>query len=294
MHRRAVAPQPAADGAVDRLGTGTPIGKCGSQEPHQQVWIGVVLVLVGGATLNIGLNIQKYAFRKRQEKADADALAAAAVDAALPQSPSKPSEAVFYSSGPLGKPPPDPAPLPAPAADDIQSLDPTPPGAAASMSRVSLASHRTAGAAPEAQEGGVRRWPAAIQRRLAARRRLQNTPLGSSMWVLGLVIFVLGNVVDFVALQFAPQSLVAPLGAVALVTNVIVAPLLNNEKISLFDLGGIALIIAGCVIVVVFSGISQQNFRLCVLVQLLRARPTVLFLCVISAAILAIYLFLWA
>ncbi|KAJ2711613.1 hypothetical protein H4R19_003168, partial [Coemansia spiralis] len=320
MHRRTEPAVAMGDGRVDRLGTGTPIGKCASQDPHQQVWIGVVLVLIGGATLNIGLNIQKYAFRKRQEKADADTLAAhaaasAAVAASRPvQSPSKPSEIVFYSTDQLsGKAAADLTVQPMRgfphSADDIQSLHSPAHGppvrpcvesiaetaAAANMSRVSLASHRTAAAsAPEPEESRVRRWPAAIQRRLAARRRLQNTPLGSSVWVLGLVIFVLGNVVDFIALQFAPQSLVAPLGAVALVTNVIVAPLLNNEKIGLFDLGGIALIIAGCVIVVVFSGISQQNYRLCVLVQLLRAKPTVLFLCAISAAVLAIYLFLWA
>ncbi|KAJ2328550.1 hypothetical protein IWW51_001137, partial [Coemansia sp. RSA 2702] len=137
-----------------------------------------------------------------------------------------------------------------------------------------------------------RQWPRRIQQRIAS-KRLGNTPIGNPVWLLGLAIFVLGNAVNFIALQFAPQSLVAPLGAVSLVTNVIIAPLLNNEKIGLFDIGGIALIIAGCVIVVVFSGIVQQNFRLCVLVQLLKAKPTVLYLCVIAAAIIAIYVFLW-
>ncbi|KAJ2495095.1 hypothetical protein GGI11_008555, partial [Coemansia sp. RSA 2049] len=187
---------------------------CASQEPHQQqVWIGVLLVLVGGATLNIGLNIQKYAFRKHQSRLPAQETTEDKSDGT----------------------PPEPEP------------EPEPPG-------------RT--------------------RRLKA--RLQDLPIGNPYWAIGLVVFVLGNATNFIALQFAPQSLVAPLGAVALVTNVIVAPLLNKERIGLFDVGGIALIIAGCVIVVVFSGIAQQNLRLCMLIQLLRARPTVIYLCIIS------------
>ncbi|KAJ2517844.1 hypothetical protein H4217_003700 [Coemansia sp. RSA 1939] len=199
---------------------------CVSQEPHQQqVWIGVLLVLVGGATLNIGLNIQKYAFRKHQSRLPAQETTEDKSDGTLPEPESEPE-------------------------------------------------------------------PSGRARRL--RVRLQNLPIGNPYWAIGLVVFVLGNATNFIALQFAPQSLVAPLGAVALVTNVIVAPLLNKEKIGLFDVGGIALIIAGCVIVVVFSGIAQQNLRLCMLIQLLRARPTVIYLCIISVAIAATYVFLWS
>ncbi|KAJ2383932.1 hypothetical protein GGI23_007039, partial [Coemansia sp. RSA 2559] len=196
---------------------------CMSQEPHQQqVWIGVLLVLVGGATLNIGLNLQKYAFRKHQ------------------------SRLLVQETGDD-------------KSDDDESPEPEP-------------------------AGRIRRF----------RSKLQSLPIGSPYWAIGLVVFVLGNATNFIALQFAPQSLVAPLGAVALVTNVIIAPLLNNERIGLFDIGGIALIIAGCIIVVVFSGIVQQNLRLCMLIQLLRARPTAIYLCVISVAIVATYIFLWS
>ncbi|KAI9467566.1 magnesium transporter NIPA-domain-containing protein [Coemansia mojavensis] len=218
------------------------LGKCVSPEPRHQVWIGVLLVLVGGATLNIGLNLQKYAFRKRQEKQ-----AASSAKSAEHCSSSTPPRSV--------------------SADHIsrQSLD------------ISVAD--TMGRASTNQPcSKYAKW-------------LQSTL--NPIWLLGLGIFVVGNVINFIALQFAPQSLVAPLGAVSLVTNVVVAPLLNNEKIGWFDIGGIALIIAGCVIVVVFSGIVQQNYRLCMLVQLLKARPTVVYLCIISAAIICTYSFLW-
>ncbi|KAJ2784045.1 hypothetical protein H4R18_001358 [Coemansia javaensis] len=322
-------------GVQRRDTSGTPIGRCASQEPRQQIWIGVLLVLVGGATLNVGLNLQKYAFRKRQEKADADAAAVAATAATTDQPPSaapdsdpddddvaggcarpplsKPSDIAFYSSDQLGRLQPAAAAADGAArsmaelkrysarAPCSESIAETAAAAPACMSRVSLASRHSGRMAGEDDSGGGgserRAWKALLpqrRRQQQQQQQQQQATAGGSVWVLGLAIFVLGNVVDFVALQFAPQSLVAPLGAVALVTNVIIAPLLNGERIGLCDVGGIALIIAGCVVVVVFSGISQQNFRLCVLVQLLRARPTVLFLCVISAAVLGIYLFLWA
>ncbi|KAJ2450027.1 hypothetical protein EV183_004555 [Coemansia sp. RSA 2336] len=220
----------------------TALGKCISPEPRHQVWIGVLLVLVGGATLNIGLNLQKYAFRKRQEKQ-----AVGSTKSAEHESNSVPHRSV--------------------SADHIsaKSLD------------ISIADTIDRAGTSQPRSKYVK-W-------------LQSTL--NPIWLLGLAIFVVGNAINFIALQFAPQSLVAPLGAVSLVTNVVVAPLLNNEKIGWFDIGGIALIIAGCVIVVVFSGIVQQNYRLCMLVQLLKAKPTVVYLCIISAAIVCIYSFLW-
>ncbi|KAJ1892996.1 hypothetical protein LPJ66_006019 [Kickxella alabastrina] len=338
------------------LEDGTPMGKCVSQEPHQQVWIGVLLVLIGGATLNIGLNLQKYAFRKRQENIEADLADAAAIAAdkttAFSQSPSAPSEIYFYSSEALNTHQGGMAKrnsaaylkglaedrhatlnaasvvFPVSAASNMRKagnnagiLDSRAPASftedngiidvSDAACREQHKQHETASTnakqlrfssckVPEDSDthpiipvAGRQPWKSRLRNKISE-RKLRNTPFSSPVWAIGLVIFILGNVVNFVALQFAPQSLVAPLGAVSLVTNVIIAPLLNNEKISMFDIGGIALIIAGCVIVVVFSGIVQQDYRLCVLIQLLKAKPTVLYLCLIFAAILAIYVFLWS
>ncbi len=58
------------------------------------------------------------------------------------------------------------------------------------------------------------------------------------------------------AYGFAPASLVAPLGAVALLSNVLISPLLLGERFRASDLTGIALAIIGAV-TVVFS--SKQN-----------------------------------
>ncbi|KAJ2364863.1 hypothetical protein IW150_006370 [Coemansia sp. RSA 2607] len=337
--------QAALDSGATNLEDGMPVGKCVSQEPHQQVWIGVLLVLIGGATLNIGLNLQKYAFRKREEKlkADEDATAAAIatenqkdVDTscgavgrvfgpvdrdkqeAVARSQSQPDQIYFYSNEALNKErtlgflPKSKARIGAtsdvfPRSNHLHSKNdgileiagdhrraPSSSSSSSSLDNVKLSfvSNRKSAADPTAHSIKGVTWKLRIHERITRHNR-SKTPFSSPTWAVGLVIFILGNVVNFVALQFAPQSLVAPLGAVSLVTNVIVAPLLNKEKISLFDVGGIALIIAGCVIVVVFSGIIQQNYRLCVLIQLLKAKATVIYLCLIFGAILAIYIFLW-
>ncbi|KAI8866673.1 hypothetical protein GQ42DRAFT_107989, partial [Ramicandelaber brevisporus] len=128
--------------------------------------------------------------------------------------------------------------------------------------------------------------------KLAAEKK--NLPLGNMVWLTGFVVFILGNVANFTALQFAPQSLVAPLGAISLVTNVIVAPWLNGERLSRWDIGGIVLIIGGCVIAVVFSGVVSIDYRLCVLINLLKATATVVYLCIIGSCVIAIWLIRFA
>ncbi|KAI9500571.1 magnesium transporter NIPA-domain-containing protein [Coemansia spiralis] len=332
-----VDPKQLAQASVESSNSSMPIGRCMSQEPHQQVWIGVLLVLVGGATLNIGLNLQKYAFRKQQESAEQHAMQSTESAAiargekhgkmhSAAKSECTP-DLLFYSTDVLDlqsnrkisqsarlETNANSIVFPISAADsshrsrapDIITEAHTQSSSSgsenrligtANMSRLSLSSanayavnsHATAPADAEQKRGAWFRRLSKVQ----FKERLQSTPFGSPYWAIGLIIFVLGNVINFIALQFAPQSLVAPLGAVALVTNVIVAPILNNEKIGMFDIGGIALIIAGCVIVVVFSGIVQQNYRLCILIQLLKAKPTVIYLCLIFAAILIMYIFLW-
>jgi len=43
------------------------------------------------------------------------------------------------------------------------------------------------------------------------------------IWLTGLLGVILASVFDFVALFFAPQSVIAPLGALTMVSNVCVA-----------------------------------------------------------------------
>lgn len=80
--------------------------------------------------------------------------------------------------------------------------------------------------------------------------------LHSKLWWLGLALMTIGEAGNFISYGFAPASLVAPLGAVALLSNVIISPILLKERFRPSDIGGILLAIIGAV-TVVFS--SKQN-----------------------------------
>ncbi|PWZ01560.1 DUF803-domain-containing protein [Testicularia cyperi] len=80
--------------------------------------------------------------------------------------------------------------------------------------------------------------------------------LRSKLWWLGIALMTLGEGGNFLSYGFAPASLVAPLGAVALLSNVIISPILLQERFRPVDIGGILLAIIGAV-TVVFS--SKQN-----------------------------------
>ncbi|KAK0554616.1 hypothetical protein OC845_000648 [Tilletia horrida] len=77
--------------------------------------------------------------------------------------------------------------------------------------------------------------------------------LRSRLWWCGIGLMTLGEAGNFISYGFAPASLVAPLGAVALLSNVIIAPLLLHERFRVRDLGGIVLAIVGAVTVVYSS-----------------------------------------
>ncbi|KAJ3298423.1 hypothetical protein HK104_010753 [Borealophlyctis nickersoniae] len=104
--------------------------------------------------------------------------------------------------------------------------------------------------------------------------------LRNPIWILGMIVFVLGNFLNFIALQFAAQSLVAPLGSISLVVNVIIAPLINRERWTWKDIVGVVLIVGGSSMTVAFAGVSSKDYKLCVLLALFRRTPTIVFLTV--------------
>ncbi|PWN50432.1 DUF803-domain-containing protein [Violaceomyces palustris] len=83
--------------------------------------------------------------------------------------------------------------------------------------------------------------------------------LKSKLWWLGIALMTLGEMGNFISYGFAPASLVAPLGAVALLSNVIISPLLLNERFKAADIGGILLAIIGAVTVVYSSKQSDER-----------------------------------
>ena len=70
------------------------------------------------------------------------------------------------------------------------------------------------------------------------------------MWWLGMALMGLGEAGNFLAYAYAPPSIVAPLGTVALVCNAIIAPLVLKERFRTQDLLGIVIAIGGAIVVV--------------------------------------------
>ena len=92
--------------------------------------------------------------------------------------------------------------------------------------------------------------------------------LASKTWWAGFSLFLLGNGLDFVALSFAPQSLIAALGGVSLVSNTLLAPYVNGESLRAIDGMGTGLIVAGAVLAVVFGSKDDQEYDAAAIVAL--------------------------
>ncbi|KAJ1974770.1 hypothetical protein H4R35_003457 [Dimargaris xerosporica] len=297
-------------------------GQCVEQDTRRLIWVGILLVLLGGAIQNVGLNMQKYALRQAdQEVAVVDTSAAVAhmstdkqrqasvdkpTDGMTPVSPVPSAHTSDATPPRLCHDAPGPgnrqstvdslstesfvsaleSPIPSLRASILETpchskpASPTDPNSPHHISK-----DPASGPPSPLPMSSSYPLPATRQRWFHRLAFWNNLPFLSPVWLIGLVVFIFGNVLNFVALQFAPQSLVAPLSAVALVSNVVIAPLLNKEKLTWWDLVGIAFICGGSVVVVVFSGIVETNYRLCVLISLFERPQTIAYLCVIGAAI---------
>nr|CAG8587121.1 1370_t:CDS:2 [Entrophospora candida]CAG8634398.1 3981_t:CDS:2 [Entrophospora candida] len=77
--------------------------------------------------------------------------------------------------------------------------------------------------------------------------------LFSKAWWAGILLMVIGESGNFIAYGFAPASVVAPLGTVALISNVILAPIMLKERFRTQDLFGVVVAIIGAIIVVLNS-----------------------------------------
>ncbi|KAJ1982338.1 hypothetical protein H4R34_001748 [Dimargaris verticillata] len=300
-------------------------GQCVEQDTRRLIWVGILLVLLGGTIQNIGLNMQKYALRQADQAVTTVDPGAAApgmpTDKQLRSSVDKPAVPTSPVTSTLDNHVVPPrlihdasnadnrqsvtdslstasfvsaleSPIPSPRA----SIPVMPPVSKADLPANLNSPHHASESPPSLTSlPSSSSLPPSFKRPHWIHKLAfwNNLPFLSPIWLIGLVVFIFGNVLNFVALQFAPQSLVAPLSAVALVSNVVIAPLLNKEKLTWWDLVGIAFICGGSVVVVVFSGIVETNYRLCVLISLFERPQTIAYLCVIGAAIIMDMSYLW-
>lgn len=87
----------------------------------------------------------------------------------------------------------------------------------------------------------------------------RKTYLRSPYWWGGIVLMTVGEAGNFLAYGFAPASIVSPLGVVALVCNCLIAPLLLKERFRQRDFWGVAVAIAGAVVIVLSAKNSETK-----------------------------------
>ncbi|XXQ29942.1 Magnesium transporter [Plasmodiophora brassicae] len=105
-------------------------------------------------------------------------------------------------------------------------------------------------------------------------------------WVAGLLVLGLGSVTDYIALAMIPQSVVAPLGAVTLLSNLALSPIILGEKVTSACYRATAVIIIGNVLAVLFS--SYRNAHVSAVHIITRAqRPDMIVNVVVFVALLA-------
>ena len=69
------------------------------------------------------------------------------------------------------------------------------------------------------------------------------------MWVFGQALIVLDAIMDVISFGLAPQTVLAPLGAMTLVFNTLVSPVMLKEKLAKKDWIATVVIITGILLV---------------------------------------------
>jgi len=101
------------------------------------------------------------------------------------------------------------------------------------------------------------------------------------LWVIGLSLITSGSLLDFVAFGMAPQSLLAPLGALSLVWNLLIAPLFNSEKLTRQNLVATGVICFGTLLTVIFAAHSTPTYTLEDLMSLYTKPVMILYIIVV-------------
>ena len=88
----------------------------------------------------------------------------------------------------------------------------------------------------------------------------EETWLHRHLWAIGSTIFVTGSLTNFVSFGYAAQSLLASLQSIQFVSNMIFAKVVHKEEVSYTMMGATGSIVAGNILVVIFSEHSAVKY----------------------------------
>eukprot|EP01104_Vermistella_antarctica_P011441 TRINITY_DN3197_c0_g3_i1.p1 TRINITY_DN3197_c0_g3~~TRINITY_DN3197_c0_g3_i1.p1 ORF type:complete len:575 (+),score=94.13 TRINITY_DN3197_c0_g3_i1:222-1946(+) len=109
-------------------------------------------------------------------------------------------------------------------------------------------------------------------------------------WQLGMVIFVIGNILNFVAFSFAAQTLLAAVGSIQFVSNLLFAWMVLHERITRRAVAATGLIVTGNVVIVIFGSHETQNLTYHDLLESYFELPFLLYITVVILVVVIIHL----
>ncbi|KDN38179.1 hypothetical protein RSAG8_09682, partial [Rhizoctonia solani AG-8 WAC10335] len=255
----------------------------GSDKGSNATFIGVVVAVCGNVLISFALNCQKLAHRRieaayRSEHGLDDdtateatiptyqAITAPPVDLLTPTQRSQSLPIASPRSRSPAVIPQQVIPLVV-SSSPVESIGSRPSLTPRSRTQSSIFNHATIDEAHEGSSASTSRAEPADADLEAAAELGSETKDGpkesaylhSKLWWFGFALMNVGEVGNFLSYAYAPASLVAPLGAVALIANCFFAPLILHERFRTQDLLGIGLSILGAMTVVYASQSSSAR-----------------------------------
>ncbi|XP_078486736.1 NIPA-like protein 2 [Ciona intestinalis] len=110
-------------------------------------------------------------------------------------------------------------------------------------------------------------------------------------WWTGMLLMVLGEMGNFMAYGFAPASLVAPLGSVAVLANAVIAVVFLREPLTTSSMMGVTLVLMGSLTLISFAAKTRPTLSSEQIMEYLKAWTFLLYIG-IEAIVLIVLLFI--
>lgn len=109
------------------------------------------------------------------------------------------------------------------------------------------------------------------------------------MWWIGMILMTLGETGNFLAYAYAPATLVAPLGAITVISNCILAHYVLKENINRRNVVGVVLAIVGAVFIVTYAPSSDEQLTMDLLEKYMAEKNFVAYLFCLVATITSLF-----
>lgn len=107
---------------------------------------------------------------------------------------------------------------------------------------------------------------------------------------VGMIIYIIGKILGYLSYVFGNQSLIAALSATGLVSNSILAPLINSEIFTYKDFFAILFVFCGTTYIILNNKSSHRSYSLCELLKLYHKPSIIIYFLSIILAIIALYI----